>query len=169
MVGAPGLEPGPAIKSQLMIHFPALRAIAATGIHLLSLTWGLLALRIIVAPKWLRRCQRQIIARNPHLDRRPEGGAGRASAIKSWTTGAAPRHPRDPQGDQDLWQGLHRHALMTIIAYAFCNILASHRRGEKTNQRTSASAKLAGGTPRHRRSHSLNASSLMPILQTTNP
>jgi hypothetical protein len=131
MVGAPGLEPGPAIKSQLMIHFPALRAIAATGIHLLSLTWGLLALRIIVAPKWLRRCQRQIIARNPHLDRRPEGGAGRASAIKSWTTGAAPRHPRDPQGDQDLWQGLHRHALMTIIAYAFCNILASHRRREK--------------------------------------
>ena len=68
-----------------MIHFPALRAIAATGIHLLSLTWGLLALRIIAVPKWLRRCQRQIIARNPHLDRRPEGGAGRASAIKSWT------------------------------------------------------------------------------------
>jgi Transposase DDE domain len=29
------------------------------------------------------------------------------------------------------WQGLHRHALMTIIAYAFCNILASHRRGGK--------------------------------------
>ena len=113
------------------IHFPALRAIAVTGIHLPSLTWGLLALRIIAVPKWLRRCQRQIIARNPHLDRRPEGGAGRASAIKSWTAGAGPRRPRDPQGDEDLWQGLHRHPLMTIIAYAFCNILALHRRGGK--------------------------------------
>ena len=96
-----------------MIHFPALRAIAVTGIILLSLTWGLLALRIIAVPKWLRRCQRQIIARNPHLDRRPEGGAGRASAIKSWTAGAGPRRPRDPQGDQDLWQGLHRYPLIT--------------------------------------------------------
>jgi len=29
------------------------------------------------------------------------------------------------------WQGLHRHALMTMIAYASCNIVASHKRGGK--------------------------------------
>jgi hypothetical protein len=64
------------------------------------------------------------------------------------------------------WQGLHRHALMTMIAYAFLQ----HRRlaqagRKKKNQRTSASTKLAGRTPRHRRSHSSTAISAMPILQ----
>src|SRR5215470_1053935 len=52
------------------------------------------------------------------------------------------------------WRGLHRHALMTMIAYAFLQ----HRRlaqagRKKKNPRTSASAKPAGGTPRYRRSH----------------
>jgi len=56
------------------------------------------------------------------------------------------------------WQGLHRHALMTMIAYAFLQ----HRRlaqagRKKKNQRTTASAKLTGRTPRHRRSHSSTA------------
>src|SRR6201989_914293 len=68
------------------------------------------------------------------------------------------------------WQGLHRHALMTMIAYAF---LQHHRlaqaKRKKKNQRTSASAKLAGGTPRHRRSHPSTVSSAMPILPKTNP
>jgi SRSO17 transposase len=68
------------------------------------------------------------------------------------------------------WQGLHRHALMTLIAYAFLQ----HRRlaqagRKKKNQRTSASAKLAGRTPSHRRSHSSTAISPMPILPKTNP
>ena len=68
------------------------------------------------------------------------------------------------------WQGLHRHALMTMIAYAFLQ----HRRlgqarRKKKNQRASASAKLAGGTPSHRRSHSSTATTSMPILQKTNP
>ena len=68
------------------------------------------------------------------------------------------------------WQGLHRHALMTMIAYAFLQ----HRRlvqagRKKKNQRTSASAKLAGGTPRHRRSHSSTAISAMPMLQKRHP
>jgi GAF domain-containing protein len=52
------------------------------------------------------------------------------------------------------WQGLHRHALMTMIAYAFLQ----HRRlirakREKKNQRTTTSAKLASRAPRYRRSH----------------
>jgi SRSO17 transposase len=68
------------------------------------------------------------------------------------------------------WQGLHRHALMTMIAYAFLQ----HRRlaqagRKKKNQWTSTSAKLAGNTPRNRRPHSSTANSAMPILQTTNP
>jgi SRSO17 transposase len=68
------------------------------------------------------------------------------------------------------WQGLHRHALMTMIASAFLQ----HRRlaqvgRKKKNQRTSASATLAGGTPRHRRFHPSTVSSAMPILPKTNP
>ena len=67
------------------------------------------------------------------------------------------------------WQGLHRHALMTMIAYAFLQ----HRRlaqagRNKKNQRTSASAEPAGGAPRHRRTHRSTAASALPALQTTN-
>src|SRR6266516_5324579 len=52
------------------------------------------------------------------------------------------------------WQGLHRHALMTMIAFAFLQ----HRRlaqagRKKKNQRASASAEPAGRTPSHRRTH----------------
>src|SRR3974377_702651 len=68
------------------------------------------------------------------------------------------------------WKGLHRHALMTMIAYAFLQ----HRRlaqagRKKKNPRTSAPAKLAGCAPSHRRSHSSTATTTMPILQKTNP
>ena len=48
------------------------------------------------------------------------------------------------------WQGLHRHALMSMIAYAFLQ----HRRlaqagRKKKNQRPTASAKPASHTPSH--------------------
>jgi len=67
------------------------------------------------------------------------------------------------------WQGLHRHALMTMIAYAFLQ----HRRlaqaaRKKKNQRTSTSAKPAGRTPRHHRTHRSTAAAAMPALQKTN-
>jgi SRSO17 transposase len=63
------------------------------------------------------------------------------------------------------WQGLHRHALMTMIAYAFLQ----HRRltkakREKKNQRATASTKLASRAPRHRRTHRSTATSAMPAL-----
>lgn len=45
------------------------------------------------------------------------------------------------------WQGLHRHALMTMIAYAFLQHRRLAQAGRKKNQRTAASAKLAGRTP----------------------
>jgi SRSO17 transposase len=50
------------------------------------------------------------------------------------------------------WQGLHRHALMTMIAYAFLQYrrLASARR-KKKNQRTAAPANSARRTSRHSR------------------
>src|SRR5499433_4225413 len=52
------------------------------------------------------------------------------------------------------WHGLHRHALMTMIAYAFLQ----HRRltkvgREKKNQRPATSTDLASRPARHRRSH----------------
>jgi SRSO17 transposase len=50
------------------------------------------------------------------------------------------------------WQGLHRHALMAMIAYAFLQ----HRRlaqagRKKKNPRSSAATKPARRAPRHRR------------------
>jgi SRSO17 transposase len=64
------------------------------------------------------------------------------------------------------WQGLHRHALMTMIAYAFLQHrrLAKTRRGKKKNQRAAASAELAGRAPRYRQSHASIAASAMPAL-----
>ena len=67
------------------------------------------------------------------------------------------------------WQGLHRHALMTMIAYAFLQ----HRRlaqagRKKKNQRAAASTEPAGRTPRHRRTHRSTTTAAMPALQKTN-
>jgi len=52
------------------------------------------------------------------------------------------------------WHGLHRHALMTMIAYAFLQHrrLTQAKRGKK-NQRSATSAKLTGRASRHRQSH----------------
>jgi len=63
------------------------------------------------------------------------------------------------------WQGLHRHALMTMIAYAFLQHrrLAKAKR-KKKNQRAATSTKPASGAPRHRRAHRSTATSAMPAL-----
>jgi SRSO17 transposase len=63
------------------------------------------------------------------------------------------------------WSGLHRHALMTMIAYAFLQHrrLASARR-KKKNQRAAPSTKLAGRAPRHRHSLHPIAAATMPLL-----
>src|SRR6266487_1519094 len=60
------------------------------------------------------------------------------------------------------WQGLQRHALMTMIAFAFLQ----HRRlkAGKKNQRTAASAKLTSGASRHRRTHRSTAAATLPAL-----
>jgi SRSO17 transposase len=61
------------------------------------------------------------------------------------------------------WAGLHRHALMTMIAYAFLQHrrLTSARRKKKSH-RTAASTKLASRAPRHHLA-------LHPIAATTMP
>ena len=63
------------------------------------------------------------------------------------------------------WQGLHRHALMTMIAYAFLQHrrLTKVRRGKK-NRWTTSSTKPASGASRHRQSHASIATSAMPAL-----
>src|ERR1700758_5442690 len=68
------------------------------------------------------------------------------------------------------WQGLHRHALMTMIAYAFLqHRRLAHAGRKKKNQRASASANHARRTSRHRRSHPSAAASTVSILPKTNP
>ena len=63
------------------------------------------------------------------------------------------------------WHGLHRHALMTMIAYAFLQHrrLATAKRGKK-NQRTTAAPKLASRASSHRRSHHTIATPAMSAL-----
>jgi SRSO17 transposase len=68
------------------------------------------------------------------------------------------------------WQCLHRHALMTMLAFAF----PQYRRlkkaeRKKKNQRTTASTKLAGRPSRHRRAHRSNAAEAMPALPKMEP
>jgi SRSO17 transposase len=65
------------------------------------------------------------------------------------------------------WRGLHRHALMTMIAYAFLQ----HRRlaaagRKKKNQRPAASANPASRTPRHHRTLRSTTAAAMPTLST---
>ena len=63
------------------------------------------------------------------------------------------------------WQGLHRHALMTMIAYAFLQ----HRRlktakREKKNQRAAASADTTRRAPRYPRTHHSHTTATLPAL-----
>jgi SRSO17 transposase len=63
------------------------------------------------------------------------------------------------------WQGLHRHALMTMIAYAFLQYrrLAAARR-KKKNQRSPASTDIASRPPRHPRTHRKTTTAALPAL-----
>ena len=51
------------------------------------------------------------------------------------------------------WHGIHRHALMTMIAYAFLHIPPRKREAEKKNQRAATTAKPTSGTSCHHHSH----------------
>jgi SRSO17 transposase len=63
------------------------------------------------------------------------------------------------------WQGLHRHALMTMLAFAFLQYRRlKTARWEKKNRRTAPSTKLAGRPSRHRHAHRSTAAAAMPAL-----
>jgi SRSO17 transposase len=63
------------------------------------------------------------------------------------------------------WQGLHRHALMTMIAYAFLQYRRLKTAGrEKKNQRAATGTNLAGGASGHPRTHRSNTAAAMPAL-----
>jgi SRSO17 transposase len=63
------------------------------------------------------------------------------------------------------WQGLHRHALMTMIAYAFLqHRRLSTARREKKNQRATAPADFASRAPRHPRTHRSTTTAAMSTL-----
>jgi SRSO17 transposase len=68
------------------------------------------------------------------------------------------------------WQGLHRHALMTMIAYAFLQHrrLAAARR-EKKNRRATASAQLACGAKCYRQPHHATAAAMPPLPKIDRP
>jgi SRSO17 transposase len=64
------------------------------------------------------------------------------------------------------WQGLHRHALMTMIAYAFlqhCRLKTTKR--EKKNQRAAASADIARRAPSNPRTDRSTTTATMSVLQ----
>jgi SRSO17 transposase len=64
------------------------------------------------------------------------------------------------------WRGLHRHALMTMIAYAFLQHrrLAAVRRRKKNNPRASTSADAARRAPRHPRTLRSTTAAAVPAL-----
>jgi hypothetical protein len=67
------------------------------------------------------------------------------------------------------WQAFHHHLLMTMIAYAFLQYRRlAHKRGEKKNQRATASTEPAGPAPSHHRSHRSTTTSATLVLQKTN-
>ena len=95
---------------------------------------------------------------------------GLAATIKArWVCEQAHQQLKEELGldhfEGRSWHGLHRHALMTMIAYAFLQ----HRRltkvgRKKKNQRSAASTHVASHPPRHRRSHHSIKPSAVSVL-----
>jgi len=123
--------------------------------------------------------------RKYHLSNLPPRTSLRAlaAAIKArWVCEQAHQQLKEELGldhfEGRSWTGLHRHALMTCIAFAYLQHLrlAEHRRtrsGENTATRcgTATITELAGRAPRHRR-HAVRAHHSpcpMPMLQTSVP
>jgi len=121
---------------------------------------------------WLIGEQRMSGEKKYYLANLPAGTALRtlAATIKArWICEQAHQQLKEELGldhfEGRSWQGLHRHALMTMIAYAFLQHrrLTTARR-EKKNQWTATSAKPASRAARYRRAHHA-AASAMPVLQ----
>jgi SRSO17 transposase len=93
-----------------------------------------------------------------------------ASTIKArWVCEQAHQQLKEELGldhfEGRSWHGLHRHALMTMIAYAFLQHRRTrNREAGKKNQWATTTAKLASGPLRHHRSHDPAAAPAMSAL-----
>jgi SRSO17 transposase len=94
-----------------------------------------------------------------------------AAAIKArWICEQAHQQLKEELGldhfEGRSWQGLHRHALMTMIAYAFLQYrrLKTARR-EKKNQRAAAKTNIAGRASGHPQTHRSPTAATMSPLQ----
>jgi SRSO17 transposase len=98
-----------------------------------------------------------------------------AGAIKArWVCEQAHQQTKEELGldhfEGRSWTGLHRHTLMTMIAYAFLQFRRLKQAGGgKKNRRTAATAKPARRSQRHPRRAHASAASQMPILPTSYP
>lgn len=120
---------------------------------------------------WLIGEQRASGERKYYLANLPAGTNLRtlAATIKArWVCEQAHQQMKEELGldhfEGRSWQGLHRHALMAMIAYAFLQHLrlAAARR-EKNSQRTTASAQLACRAKRHCQPHHPTASAMSAL------
>jgi SRSO17 transposase len=126
---------------------------------------------------WLIGEQRASGEKKYYLANLPAGTSLRtlAATIKArWICEQAHQQMKEELGldhfEGRSWQGLHRHALMTMIAYAFLQHrrLATARR-EKNNQRAATSAQLACRAPRYRQPHHSTASAMPALPKSDQP
>jgi SRSO17 transposase len=93
-----------------------------------------------------------------------------AAAIKArWICEQAHQQLKEELGldhfEGRSWQGLHRHALMTMIAYAFLQYRRLKRaRRKKKKRRAAPSANLAGRAPSHPRPYRSATKTALPPL-----
>ena len=120
---------------------------------------------------WLIGEQRASGERKYYLANLPAGTSLRtlAATIKArWVCEQAHQQMKEELGldhfEGRSWQGLHRHGLMTMIAYAFLQHrrLAAARR-EKNHRWTTTSTQLACRAKRHRQPHHPTASAMSPL------
>jgi SRSO17 transposase len=121
---------------------------------------------------WLIGVHRTSGEKKYYLANLPAGMSLRAlaAAIKArWVCEQAHQQLKEELGldhfEGRSWPGLHRHALMTMIAYAFLQHRRLTRaRRKKKSQRTAPSTKLAGRASRHRQSlHPIAAAAMTPL------
>jgi SRSO17 transposase len=126
---------------------------------------------------WLIGEQRASGERKYYLANLPTGTSLRTLAATTkarWVCEQAHQQMKEELGldhfEGRSWQGLHRHALMTMIAYAFLQHrrLATARR-EKKNRWTTTSAQLACRAKRHHQPHHSTATAMSALPKIDQP
>src|SRR3978361_1559721 len=144
-------------KGKLAARFAALRVRVADG-TLWANNRHLPGAEVWLVGEWRSSGERKYYLSN--LPRRLSVRALAAAIKARWVCEQAHQQLKEELGlghfEGRSWTGLHRHALMTCIAYAFLQHLrlAEHNRtGRKKNRhppsRTAAAAQPACNTPRH--------------------